>query len=195
MAVASAAKMVLLFGSLLGSWRQVVSPFWKWRFMTAAAPTLSLILDPSVQTTSCGPRALWYSWNLAGASSLVITNLLTPSMRLCLSGSYSCVPGGKLGQTISASISAEARAPSTLRPTGWVGGRAAYRYVTYIENRFLRLNRYIVSEVSVSIKISKGKYFATRVDFLPELPSNQHLDNSNILTTAQETFKLWHAWW
>ena len=28
--------------------RQVVSPFWKWRLMTPAAPTLSLILDPSV---------------------------------------------------------------------------------------------------------------------------------------------------
>ena len=40
MAVASAAKMVLLSGSLLDSWRQVVSPFWKWRLMTAAAPTL-----------------------------------------------------------------------------------------------------------------------------------------------------------
>ena len=48
-------------------------------------------------------------------------------MRLCLLGSYSCVPGGKLGifkgQTISASISAEVRASSTLRPMGWVGGR------------------------------------------------------------------------
>ena len=32
-AVASAANMVLLFGSLLDSWRQVVSPFWKWRSM------------------------------------------------------------------------------------------------------------------------------------------------------------------
>ena len=40
MAVASAAKMVLLSGSLLDSWRQVVSPVWKWLFMTAAAPTL-----------------------------------------------------------------------------------------------------------------------------------------------------------
>ena len=40
MAVASAAKMVLLSGSLLDSWRQVVSPFWKWWLMTAAAPTL-----------------------------------------------------------------------------------------------------------------------------------------------------------
>ena len=78
-------------------------------------------------TSLCGPRALWYSWNLARASSLVIIDLLTPSMRPCLSGSYSCVPGGKLGifkgQTISASISAKVRAYSTLRPTGWVGGR------------------------------------------------------------------------
>ena len=41
MAVASAAKMVLLCGSLLDSWRKVVSPSWKWRLMTAAAPTLS----------------------------------------------------------------------------------------------------------------------------------------------------------
>ena len=30
-----------------GQW-QVISPFWKWRLMTAAAPALSLILDPSV---------------------------------------------------------------------------------------------------------------------------------------------------
>ena len=32
----------------LDKWRQVVSPFWKWRLMTAAAPTLSFILEPSV---------------------------------------------------------------------------------------------------------------------------------------------------
>ena len=54
-------------------------------------------------------------------------HLLTPSMRLCRLGLYSCVPGGKLGifkgQTISASISAEVRAFSTLRPMGWLGGR------------------------------------------------------------------------
>ena len=127
MAVASPVKMVLLFGSLLDSWRQVVSPFWKWWLMTVAARTLSLILDPSVYISSCSPRALWCSWNLAWASSLVIINWLTPSMRLCLSGSYSCVPGGKLGifkvQSISVWISAEVRASSTLRPTGLVGGR------------------------------------------------------------------------
>ena len=33
---------------LLDSSRQVVSPFWKGRLMTAAAPTLSFILNPSV---------------------------------------------------------------------------------------------------------------------------------------------------
>ena len=42
------SKILLLSGSLLDSWWQVVSPFWKWRLITAAAPTLSLILDPSV---------------------------------------------------------------------------------------------------------------------------------------------------
>ena len=53
-------------------------------------------------------------------------------MRLCLSGLYSCVPGGKLGifkgQTISASISAEVRASSTLRPTGWVGAESCHLF-------------------------------------------------------------------
>ena len=39
MVVASAAKMVLLSGSLYDSWQQVVSPFWKWWLMPAAAPT------------------------------------------------------------------------------------------------------------------------------------------------------------
>ena len=37
-----------------------------------------------------------YSLNLAWASSLEIKHLLTPSIRLCLHGSYVCVPGGKL---------------------------------------------------------------------------------------------------
>ena len=48
-------------------------------------------------------------------------------MRLCLVGSYLCVPGGKLGclkgQIKSTLISANATAASTLRPTGRVGGR------------------------------------------------------------------------
>ena len=48
-------------------------------------------------------------------------------MRLCLFGSYSCVPGGKVGvfrgQTVSTSISAEVMASSTLRPMGCVRGR------------------------------------------------------------------------
>ena len=65
----------------LDSWRQVVSPFWKWRLTTAAAPTLSLILYPSVSTSLCGHWASWYSLNLAWASSLVIIHLLPPSMR------------------------------------------------------------------------------------------------------------------
>ena len=34
-------------------------------------------------------------FNLARASSLVIIHLITLSMRLCLLGSYSCVPGGR----------------------------------------------------------------------------------------------------
>ena len=48
-------------------------------------------------------------------------------MRLCLDGSYLCVPGGKLGclkgQIKSTLISADATAASTLRPTGRIGGR------------------------------------------------------------------------
>ena len=35
------SKIVLLPGSLLDKQLQVISPFWKWRLMTAAAPTLS----------------------------------------------------------------------------------------------------------------------------------------------------------
>ena len=53
---------------------------------------------------------------------IVMHRQLQPTMRLCLLGSYSCVPGGQLGifkgQTISASISAAVRASSTLRPMG-----------------------------------------------------------------------------
>ena len=127
MAVALAAKMVLLFGSLLDSWRQVVSPFRKWWWWSLLAPTFSLIFDPSVYTSSCGPRSSRYSLNLVWASSLVIIHLLTPSMRLCLLRSYSCVPGGKVGvfrrQTISTSISAEVKASCTLGPIGCAGGR------------------------------------------------------------------------
>ena len=125
MAVASAAKMVLLSGNRLVKWRQVVSPFWKWQLITAAAPTLSFILEPSVKTLSCDPRVSRNSLNLAWASGLEIMHLFTPSKRLCLF--RLCVPGGKLGilkgQTNLASSSAEAMAASTLRPMGWVGGR------------------------------------------------------------------------
>ena len=50
-----------------------------------------------------------------------------PSMRLCLLGSYSCVPGGKVGvfrgQTISLLISADVMVSSTLRPMGFARGR------------------------------------------------------------------------
>ena len=42
-------------------------------------------------------------------------------------GSYSCVPGGKvgvfMGQTVSMSISADVMASSTLRLMGFAGGR------------------------------------------------------------------------
>ena len=48
-------------------------------------------------------------------------------MRLCLFGSYSCVPGGKVGvfrgQTVSMSITGDAMASSTLRPMGFARGR------------------------------------------------------------------------
>ena len=40
MAVASAAKIVLLPVSLLGRWRQVVSSFWKWWLINAARSVL-----------------------------------------------------------------------------------------------------------------------------------------------------------
>ena len=90
----SCKKMVLLSGSLLDSWRQAVSPFWKWRLMTAAAPTLSSILEPSLYTSSCDPCASRNSLNLAWASCPEIMHLLTLSMRSCLLGSQSCVPGG-----------------------------------------------------------------------------------------------------
>ena len=53
MAVASAAKMVLLSGNLLESWRQAVSPFWKWRLMTTAAPTLSFIVKSGKPKMMC----------------------------------------------------------------------------------------------------------------------------------------------
>ena len=58
--------------------------------MTATAPTLSSILDPSVYTSSCGPSVAWYSLNLAWASSLVIIHLLTPSVRLSLRIVFMC---------------------------------------------------------------------------------------------------------
>ena len=48
-------------------------------------------------------------------------------MRLCIFGSYSCVPGGKLGvlkgHTNSTSISAEVMVSSSFRPMGCVEGR------------------------------------------------------------------------
>ena len=45
--------VILLFGSLLDSWRQVVSPFWKWRLLTAAAPTLfcKVYVDAHIRIT------------------------------------------------------------------------------------------------------------------------------------------------
>ena len=80
-----------------------------------------------ITTTTTDPCASRYSLNLAWASCPEIMHLLTPSMRSCLMGSKSCVPGGKLGvlrgQTSSALISAEVMASSTLRPMGGAGGR------------------------------------------------------------------------
>ena len=45
----------------------------------------------------CDPWVSWYSLNLAWASCLGIIHLLTLSVRMCLSGSQSGVPCGKLG--------------------------------------------------------------------------------------------------
>ena len=73
-------------GNILVKWRQVVSPFWKWRLITTAASNLSFISEPSVKTSSCDPRVSQYSLNLAGASGLEIMHLFIPSMRLCLFG-------------------------------------------------------------------------------------------------------------
>ena len=111
---------------LLDKQQQVISPFWKWRLMIAAAPILLSILDLSVYTSSCSIWLLQYSLNLTWSSCLEITHLLTPSMRLYLAGSYSCVPSGKLGclkgQLKSLLFSADVTAASTLRPMGRVGG-------------------------------------------------------------------------
>ena len=68
-----------------------------------------------------------------------------------------------------------------------VSARAAYLKQIYIENRFLRFDRYILSEVNVSIKISKRKYFDIVVTSWLSSRENQYLANPNILTTAQET--------
>ena len=44
MAVASAAKMVLLFGIHFDSWSRIVSPSWKWQLMTAATISVNFIM-------------------------------------------------------------------------------------------------------------------------------------------------------
>ena len=79
MAVASAAKVLLLSGSLLDKWRQVISPFC-WQLMTAAARTLSYLWDPSVHISLYDPWVSRCSLKLAWASSLITIYLLTPSM-------------------------------------------------------------------------------------------------------------------
>ena len=66
---------------------------------------------------------------------------------------------------------------------------AAHWYAIYIENRFLKFDRYIISEVSESIKISKWKYFDILLTSWMSSQQNQHLASPNILTTAQETAK------
>ena len=84
---------------------------------------------------------------------------------------------------------------TTFQTTYIVFNRAAYRFAIYIENRFLRFDRYIASEVSVSIKISKEKYFETRVTSWLSSYQNQYLASLNISETAQETIKLWRTLW
>ena len=64
--------------------------------------------------------------------------------------------------------------------------RTAYRCATYIESRFLRFDRYIVSEVSVSIKISKRKYFDILVSSWLSSRQNQRSASPNISTATQE---------
>ena len=60
--------------------------------------------------------------------------------------------------------------------------RAAYRYAIHIENRYFRFEWFIVSEISVSIKLSKGKYFDILVTFQLSSSQNQHL----VLIFAQQ---------
>ena len=73
-------------------------------------------------------------------------------------------------------------------------GMAAYRYAIHIENWLLRFDRYIASEVSVSIKISTENYFRLVISWL-SFHQNQHLASPNISTTAQKTFKWWRTWY
>ena len=92
-AVASAAKMVLLSGSLLDSWRRVVSPFWKWRLMTAAVPNRSFW---SNQRRLHHVILLFHDTNWTYPGFLFGYHMwLTPSMRWCSLGSYSFFPGRK----------------------------------------------------------------------------------------------------
>ena len=114
MAVASAARMVLLSGSLLDSWWQVVSPFSKLNLAWASCPEIMHLLTPPMR--SC----------LLGSQSCI------PGGKL----------GVLRGQTNSALIYAEVMASSTLRPMGGAGdqvtpplpfGLAAYKSTGSVE--------------------------------------------------------------
>ena len=123
MAVTSAAKMVLLSGSLLDSWRQVVSPFWKWRLMTAAAPTLvhfGAINVDFIMWSLCFTKLIELSLGFLSGDH-AFTNSFNEVVSLGIIVMRSL--GVLRGQTNSALISAEVMASSTLRPMGGAGGR------------------------------------------------------------------------
>ena len=146
MAVASAAKMVLLSGSLLDSWRQVVSPFWKWRLMTAAAPTLvhfgAISVDFIVWSlcfTKLNELSLGF---LSGDHAFTYSFNEVMSLGIIVMRSWWKV-GCPQGQTNLALISAEVMAFSTLKPMGGAGGLVmpplpfglgAYKYLVVQSN-------------------------------------------------------------
>ena len=127
MVVAPPAKMVLLSGSLLDSWRQVVSPFWKWRLMTTAAPTLvifgaigvdfiiwSLCFTILIEISLCifsGDHTFTYSFNEVVSLWIIVVRSWWE---------VGCPQGGRSIRHCSMQRS---WLPLLLRPIGGAGGR------------------------------------------------------------------------
>ena len=119
--------MELLFGSLLDSWWQAVSPFWKWRLMTASCPyslvnlrsvsvdfimwplSIAILSEFGLSLFSCD-YTFAHPFNEAVFLWIIF---------MCFWWKGWCLQG----QTVSTSISAEVMASSTLRPMGCAGGR------------------------------------------------------------------------